>query len=212
MPEIAACGIPQRSVDGYVIPYFDIKGAPVQFYRVRLLNPNDGIKYRQSSKEANHIYFPKGFDIHGEDYVIITEGEKKAACAVKSGFKGCVAVSGVDSWRNRTLALPKDTKLESRPNTGQLLAKVPSGDSEQTVQMFESSTLAEGMQDLIDACVRFKKQVIIIYDSDEDGGCKLEVQRAAARLGYELRYRGLPLDHIRQLVLPSRGSKVGLDD
>src|SRR5690606_4019698 len=105
-----------RPPAGYVIPYYDIWGKPVQFYRVRLLewgSSEDQIKYKQPMQSMNHLYFPKGIVEAAKQagYVLITEGEKKAACAMKYGAP-CVAVTGVDSWRNRSLILPADTKLE----------------------------------------------------------------------------------------------------
>jgi len=72
---------------------------------------------------------------------------------------------------------------------------------------------AEGFTDLVDYLVRMDLEVIIVFDTDR-GGVKSQVQRAAAQLGYELRYRGLPISKVRQLVLPPavNEEKVGLDD
>src|SRR5690606_24420354 len=168
-------------------PYYDIWGKPVQFYRVRLLewgSSENQIKYKQPMQSMNHLYFPKGIVEAAKEagYVLITEGEKKAACAMKYGAP-CVAVTGVDSWRNRSLILPADTKLEQGKISGTITAKIPSG-LDNAVIVQDSGPLAVGMQDLIDICVKHGLEVIIVFDSDEMGGTKLEVQRAAAKLGY----------------------------
>lgn len=214
--EIAATGMPASRVpDGYVIPYFDFHGDPVQFYRVKVLEPTGGPKYRAMKEQPNHIYFPPGWaklmKQPEHQYVIITEGEKKAAAAVKAGFP-CVALSGVDNWRNRRITMPENTELKAVKSRGIIVAKIPAGDSNALV-MQDSGVVAVGFHDLIDYLVQKEMQAIIIFDTDK-GGLKTQVQRAAAALGYELRYRGLPITNVRQLILPpsKKGDKIGLDD
>lgn len=219
--EKQATGAPAQA-EGYVIPYYDIYGKPIPFYRVRLMRQEP--KYRQLADGGNHIYFPKGFwDLAQESpYIIFTEGEKKAANTVKNGFAACAA-GGVDSWSNRQIQLPKDAKL-SKGSGGKLLAKLPAG-AEIDNEMGE---LAAGMSDLIALLIRREVPLIIIYDSDMRGNVGFQVQSAAARLGYALRFRGVPAAHIRQFVItpppgyrPERdpedemegvGPKIGLDD
>lgn len=204
---------------GYVIPYYDIQGDAVKFYRIRILEVSGPtakhVKYKQPAESLNHIYYPPGFSelLKKKDtpkYVIITEGEKKAAKAVREGFL-CVAVSGVDSWKNRSIILPKDTTLETGKDTGTIRAKIPAG-LDNPISLMDSGPLAIGMADLIDTMVDRKMTAIIIFDSDKAGGVKMEVQRAAATLGYEFRYRGLALRDIRQIILPTNKTKMGLDD
>jgi len=204
-----------RTPDGYVIPYYDLEGERLPYYRIKLLEPTAGPKYRAMRDRPNHIYFPKGLRplmrMRRHDYMIITEGEKKAACAVRNGFP-CVALSGVDNWRNRQIVFPDTTKLTADKVRGVIKAKIPSGDSNSLV-LQESGVVAEGFNDLVDFLVRMEMGVIIVFDTDA-AGVKTPVQRSAAQLGYELRYRGLPIARIRQLVLPpsTTGQKVGLDD
>lgn len=218
--ELAATGSPSiggRAPEGYVIPYFGLDGKLLPYYRIRILElmGAQSVKYRAPKGGMNHIYFPP--DLPGlltKDAswkaIIITEGEKKAACAVAHGFP-CVAVSGVDCWRNRQISLPEDTILK-KGKDGSIHAKIPSGDSNASV-IEGGGTLAVGMEGLIEYILEHNMQVIIVYDSDQKG-LKPAVQRAAAQLGYELRYRGVPISRIRLMVLPGRsdGSKVGLDD
>lgn len=207
--ERQATGTPQN-VQGYVIPYFDIQGAPLKFYRVKLINWTP--KYRQVANQQNHIYFPPGFlkALNNSSCILILEGEKKAACAVKNGF-AAVAVSGVDSWRNRVVTIPKDSELGTHKN-GAIVAKLPAGSeaSEST------QSLAEGMFDLINLSVKTNKPIVIVFDAEKGGYQKREVQIAAASLGYELRYRGMPMHNIRSFILKAPSNtpldKVGFDD
>ncbi len=218
-PELAAVNIGSTHVKGYVIPYYSISGQPLPFYRIKLHDHHP--KYKQPKFSENHIYFPPNFqevlgrhliNTDGPHYVILAEGEKKAACATKHGFP-CIAFTGVDSWRTRTFTVPDESKMESSilGKTKQIRIRLPSVD----IDFIENLTLANGMKELIDLIIRRKLHVVIIYDTDTEQGIKPEVQRAAAVLGYELRFRGVPIDHIRQGILPSDTSgleKIGLDD
>lgn len=210
-PERVATVTP-HNVNGYVIPYFDITGKILPFYRVKLFDHDP--KYKQLKDTSNHIYFPKGFHEAAakSKYFIVTEGEKKAARATKLGFP-CVALGGVDSWRNRNITLPKDAELNQTEN--KIQAKLPSGGG---ITDDDYGNLATGFQEMIDYAISTKKHVIIVFDSDADLGVKPQVQRAAAALGFELRFRGVAFNHIRQVVLPPLSSsspkdpKAGLDD
>ena len=214
--EYSATGLQApRNPDGYVIPYFNMVGDLVPYYRIKVLEPTAGPKYRAMKDRPNHIYFPPGLArllrVKGHQFLLITEGEKKAAAAVKQGFP-CVGLSGVDNWRNRQIILPDSVELKAIKTQGVIQAKIPSGDNNDII-MQDSGVVAEGFGDLIDYLVRLDMEAIIVFDTDK-GGIKPQVQRAAAALGYELRYRGLPISHIRQLILPPMvgGDKVGLDD
>ncbi len=215
--EMSAVGmIGGENVDGYLLPYFDLKGDPVPYYRIRFLGTHAGKqKYRGPKDAGNHIYFPPGFAnlIFARDttYVLITEGEKKAASAVANGVP-CIGLGGVDNWRNRQLLFPEGCKMKPLPGRNMIQAKLPSGDSNDLV-FCETGTMAEGMAGFIDICVQRRLTVIIAFDTDEKG-VKMEVQRAATQLAYELRFRGIPIPKIRQMVLVpnKRGVKIGLDD
>lgn len=203
-PERASTNTATRT-DGYVIPYFTPNGAPLPFYRVKVLTPDleNGARYKQPRGTPNHIYFPPNFREVLQAWVkkhpdakalIITEGEKKAALACKMGFP-CVALGGVDSWRSRTIMLPKDTELSSKNKA--IAAKLPTA-----ADLDETATLALGFADLVDLTMQYKLVPTIIYDSDRLGTLKSDVQRAATMLAYELRYHGIPSSQIRQIVLP----------
>jgi hypothetical protein len=203
-PERAATNCATRT-DGYVIPYYTAAGEPLPFYRVKVLTPDleNGAKYKQPRNTANHIYFPPNFlptlqnwiKQHSDTRVlIITEGEKKAAMACKWGFPA-VALGGVDSWRSRTITLPKDTELTSKGKG--ISAKLPSA-----TDLNETATLATGFSSIVDLTTQYGLTPVIIYDSDKLGTLKSDVQRAATMLAYELRYHGISSNKIRQVVLP----------
>lgn len=196
-------------IQGYVIPYYTIEGKPASFYRVRLFDHDP--KYKQLKDSPNHVYFPKNFAKLAKDspYIIATEGEKKAALLCKLGFAAC-AFGGVDSWRNRQISIPVGSELAQ--STTKITAKLPAGEEVSENYM---SSLALGMQDLMDLVLRNSKQIVIVYDTDDALGCGTEVQSAAARFGFEMRFRGIRFDHIRQLVLPNlslKDGKTGIDD
>lgn len=209
-PERAATNTP-FTVQGYVIPYYDMHGQTVPFYRVRLFDFDP--KYKQPKETPSRLYFPKGFSelAREHNFVLFTEGEKKAQLAHKLGYPA-VSVGGVDAWRNRVVTLPGDSELSQSKN--RLNAKLPVGAE---VAEDSMSPLAQGMNDLIDYLVAQKKHLIIIYDTDLKEKVKPQVQRAAAILGYELRHRGVEFQKIRQLILPTHSvpegeNKIGLDD
>jgi len=195
------------------LPYFNIHGRVLPFYRVRLFEGDS--KYRQPKDSPNYIYFPKTFQVafkaQKERYIIITEGEKRAAAATKLGFPA-VALSGVDAWRSRTILVPGSAQLQ-QAHTKLAVRLPPNSEMEEDYE----SPLAIGMLELLDLCVARGVCVIVCFDTDNSaGGCTTEVQRAAATLGYELRFRGISFDRIRQLVLPHlpdvEVDKLGLDD
>lgn len=210
--ERAATATP-HSIQGYVIPYYDINGKLTSYYRAKLFDTDT--QYRQPTDSPSYIYYPKTFRIilGQKKYVIITEHEKRAAIATKHGFPA-IALGSVDGWQNRLLTISGDAAL-SKASATKLQVRLPAtGDVQEDYQ----AALAVGMIDLIDLITSKGLHVIIIYDSDSEEGPRTEVQRAAAALGFELRYRGIPFERIRQVVLPyeidpeSDLQRVGLDD
>jgi hypothetical protein len=197
------------NIRGYVIPYFDIQGKPIPFYRVKLLAST--IKYKQPPATPNHVYFPPNFSrlLPSARYILVTEGEKKAAACCKVGIP-CVALSGVDSWRNRTLSMPKSSSLVQGKD-GKVIARIPAGSELEE----KTDTVATGIEDIIQLALERKIPLIICFDEDLVKE-NTDVQTAAATFGYELRFRGVPAKHIRQLRLAKCGSyledKLGLDD
>lgn len=212
--ERAACAV-SPTTDGYVIPYFNIFGKPLSFYRVRLLGTSE-YKYKQLKGTPNHVYFPPDFQkaVKGKNYVIFTEGEKKAAACVKAGFPA-IAFGGVDSWRSKILLIPKDSEIGAYSYNKDLIGiKLPSSILPSAIAQ---EPISLGFEEVVNFCKETNRHVIIIYDSDESttvSSLKPDVQRAASELGFELRRRGLATQQIRQCILPriDDTGKTGLDD
>lgn len=209
--ELHACNL-STNVEGYVIPYFNLMGEIIPHYRIRIFDVED--RYRQVKGTANHVYFPKDFlkvwERNKFRYVIMTEGEKKAALACKLGIP-CIAFGGVDSWVNKTLVLPEGTEIAPYSRNKKMIgAKIPAANVEEII----TGVLAKGLDDLIDQGIKYKTTFFIVFDTDSSLGIKPAVQRSSAKLGYEFRYKGVPIKNIKQMVLPNLVglNKTGLDD
>ena len=99
---------------GYLIPYYDVYGKKTDYYRVRYTEEVKGafgaskkkpLRYTGPRNELPRFYFPTRVDWQAlnEDAtepLIITEGEKKAEKACKSGLP-CFSVPGVWAWRSK---------------------------------------------------------------------------------------------------------------
>lgn len=119
--------------DGFVIPYFDTNGNKTEFYRVRyLVDTKTGFakltnkksqRYAQAPGTLNEVYMSPMMQWskvveNTEIPIIITEGELKAACAVKMGIP-CVGLGGVWCFKSNAHnmdVLPwfKETKMKKR--------------------------------------------------------------------------------------------------
>jgi len=228
--ELAAVGIrphmylesPGVGTPGYVVPYYDMTGSRVPFYRVKLFRPlPKGAKYLQPANTGSWVYFPRKFaellrvTLEGKSNsclngyqpcLIICEGEKKAAKAVQEGFL-CAGLGGVYNWRTKLIELPGDTKLFK---TGDVIMARLEGAFSSIPTSDKRAVLASGLPALIQLAIERDLNIVIAFDTDlpiNNG-----VQRAAAELGFELRTQGVSIERIRQLSLPMNGSKVGLDD
>lgn len=232
-PEIVACKIGMvlsqgLTSPGYVIPYYGIDGKRQPFYRVRVFNPlPGGAKYLQPPDSPTYIYYPRQFSeqlqklqegklprakLNGfQPYVIITEGEKKAAKAAKEGFLA-IGLGGVYNWKSRTLTLPGNVKIERDENKDLIRLKLPNLTDEQgdNYETITQNKWAIGFQEVVELVRQNDWNIVIVYDSDYPE--KPQVQKAAATLAFELRSAGIPINRIRQLKLPVKGEKVALDD
>ena len=207
-PERSVLSLP-ASVQGYVIPYFKSDGTRLPFYRVRLFDQNP--KYKQPKNTSNYIYYPPNFQhllkltLAEKDpkkrVIILTEGEKKAAAAAKLGYPA-VGVTGVDSWKNKTLKLPDGAELIPGSKDSSVVVKLKDTAAMQDLQDTEHAKGFDGLVHIL-SDRRNAITLMIMYDTDEMG-VKYEVQRAAAALGYELRHFGIPTERIRQAFLPNR--------
>lgn len=109
--------LPQMGAGGFKIPYFDINGKPIDFYRFRYLYQYTGfaklvggkgkkeLRYAQPSGSTTRIYLPPQIDwkAAGEDTqasIIITEGEVKAAMAAELGLY-VIGLGGVTAYSDK---------------------------------------------------------------------------------------------------------------
>ncbi len=148
---------------GYVIPYFHRDGSLTRSFNCRLHKgilrdksdpQGKRIKYCKPANTENLIYFPPGFDqVYARSkYVLVTEGEKKAAKAVQEGFP-CVAIGGVWNWFDNERRHVE--KLEG----------------------LKISYRTRPLQDLLDMAM--ERKVLLIFDSDAQENDQV---RAALRM------------------------------
>lgn len=100
----------------YKIPYFDATGRVLPYYRLRFLEAvsdlKDGkiIRYWQPPKSPPHVYLPPQADwaavLNSRQDIMLTEGEKKAACATKLLKVPCIGLGGVWSFGSKRLREP----------------------------------------------------------------------------------------------------------
>ncbi len=111
--------------------------------------------------------------------------------------------------------IPKDVQtVKVQGNTGKeskIGIRLPSGTSE--LDDVTQTTYAEGFEKLVDYVVAKKLHVVIAFDSDGNNKANFSVQRAAASLAFELRFRGVPYKKINQFIIPNdTEEKMGYDD
>lgn len=167
------------------IPYFDLKGKPTSFFRVRYLEPLPGFagaalkpqRYAQAPGTTNEVYYPPLLDQSWEEIakdasipICITEGELKSACGCAMGIP-VLGLGGVDVWRSSKKGLV-------------LLPSLAAFDWD-------------------------KRSVTIIFDSD--AASNPNVVRAQRQLAQELLARGAA-PTIAALPARADGGKQGLDD
>lgn len=135
-------GIKELTSGGYCIPYLGITDQTRQDYlRWRLREPIREMRYVSGRGDDTQLYIPPAFAaLPPSDFLVITEGEKKAAKAVQEGIP-CVGVQGVWSWADPDRRAAD--KMHGEPV------------SEETIPLSELVTL-----------VRNFKQVLVLGDSD----------------------------------------------
>jgi len=100
---------------GFIIPYFDLKGSPTQFWRYRYLEDTrvgtfatqteeKPLRYAQPGKSINELYLPplvSWNDVakNSSQPIVITEGELKSACATAFTKYPTVGLGGVWCFR-----------------------------------------------------------------------------------------------------------------
>ena len=102
--------------DGYKIIYPDLmQNVKTEYFNKRLQNPTSGSKYIKPKGQSSRLFRPLGLDLsslyNSDDWLIITEGEKKAIKAVQEGFN-CIALSGVWCWKQNPQNSDSDSEIE----------------------------------------------------------------------------------------------------
>ncbi len=116
-----------QAVGALFLPYFDAKGKPTRFYRLRYLEQLAGFagalkkpqRYAQAPDTLNEVYLPPllgkrtwaDVQADAKTTVYVTEGELKAACATAHGLP-CLGLGGVDVWRSAKKRLAMLPQLE----------------------------------------------------------------------------------------------------
>jgi hypothetical protein len=116
---------------GFQIPYFDLRGRPTSFWRIRYLEDTltgfdklagkRALRYVQPEDSNSEVYLPPlidwaAFARDANRPLVITEGELKSACATHHGIPA-VGLGGVWSFmskRNNTALLPQLEELQLR--------------------------------------------------------------------------------------------------
>lgn len=182
--EAAALKLPAAAA-GFRIPYFDLRGQPTKFYRVRYVQDTrrgferttgkKPLRYAQPTASVTEVYLPPLVDweaLAGNPAVplIITEGELKAACATAHGLP-TIGLGGV--WS------------------------------------FQSARNGESMLPIFDTFALQGRPVYIVFDSD--AVTNPMVVAAELRLARRLTERGAHV-YIGRLTASEELNKVGLDD
>ena len=177
---------------GYSIPYRNGAGKVVatryrMFWAAEDLAADPKMpKYLSHTGADTFLYVPAGFpDVYAaSDYLIVTEGEKKAAKAVQEGYP-CVAIAGIDMWADSAARkVEKDNHLD----------------------MSYATRLLDDLQRLADA-----RKVIILFDSDAEK--KFQIQASRRRLKDALLFQAALWCRQMPMPLPEDGDKKwGLDD
>lgn len=171
---------------GYAIPYVDLQGQtlPPRYRMFWTIPAKDQPKYLSAHNQDAQLYIPPNFEAVSarHDYILITEGEKKAAKAVQEGIP-CVALAGVHMW-----AEPAARKIDKMMGRGM-------------------SHLTKPLQALAELS---GKKLIIVYDSDSASNS--QVHSARYILKDALLYHCAKWVRVVDLLAPDDTKKWGLDD
>ena len=175
---------------GFKIPYFNLKGKELPFFRFRYTqvkpskgflsvaeDPEKPLRYSQPKGSECHVYFPPLIPGDWEEVsqnatvsVCITEGELKAACGCAQGIP-TMGLGGVFNWR--------------------------------------SARLQQSLVPVLECWMWAGRKVYLCFDSDS--ATNPMVRQAAARLAIVLLNRGAVVHEIELPPGPER-SKQGMDD
>ena len=107
-------GYIQIENDGYKIIYPELyQNIPTEYFNKRLKDCSNSKKYIKPKGMTSRLFRPINLDLNliQDDWLILTEGEKKAIKAVEEGFK-CIALSGVWCWKCKPQSEDEDIETQ----------------------------------------------------------------------------------------------------
>ena len=161
---------------------------PTEYYNLRYKNPV-GSKYIKPKDVCSRLFRPLALSpniiSNRNEYVIITEGEKKAIKAVQEGFN-CIALAGVWAWKQK----PKEN--DDNKDTDDIDTDNSSSDIIPDISSFDFTN----------------KVIYLCYDNDM--WIKPQVKQALYRFSAYLIAEKKAI--VRIIKLPECTEKLGLDD
>jgi len=163
------------AVPSYEIPYFSIDGKRTGYSRLKILSePKSfgkakkkfGAKYLQRPNSAPHLYIPPNFTWKkAYERLVITEGEKKAICACEHGI-ACVALGGVDSFKQTKKGVFLLSEFDSLKIPDVLLEIGYDSD------LSSNENVLAAMNKLAAEMTKYRPKSIhfVMLDADEEGG------------------------------------------
>ena len=159
----------------YVIPYYGPQGEDLKYHRWKLFSLTDediGIKYAQDEKTIPRLYLPplmdwEKFCADPSQRLIITEGEKKAACATLMGLP-CISVGGVWSFKSKKWNLSKIPDFEWFDWKGREVEVCYDGD------MYKNENVAKALDALVGLLSKLGARIFIRRLPTMDGISKLD--------------------------------------
>lgn len=107
-------GYIQIENDGYKIIYPELyQNIPTEYFNKRLKDCSNGKKYIKPKGMTSRLFRPINLDLNliQDEWLILTEGEKKAIKAVQEGFN-CIALSGVWCWKCTPPSDDEDVEIQ----------------------------------------------------------------------------------------------------
>lgn len=196
----------------YMLPHFDVHGAELTFKRWKIIPTGNPLKlkYYQEEKTIPHIYLPPLLDWariaeDTEQRIVITEGEKKAACACLHGLP-TIGLGGVwmhksskfglsmlpdfdwFKWEGRAVEVCYDSDLADNDEVRKALGDLSSSLRSRGARVYTRlmPALSGSKTGLDDFFVHYGKRALAEYEKlvlREDGGSR-ELNELNAQLFY----------------------------
>lgn len=184
----------------YQLPYFALDGTPLKFFRWKLVYTGDQqkLKYLQDEKSIAHLYLPPFVSWakiarDTDQRIVITEGEKKAACATMRGLP-TIGLGGVwmhkakkfglemlrdfdwFRWEGRTVEICYDSDFTEKEDVQHALGSLSAALRQRGARVYvRLLPNVGGIGKLDDFMVRHGRDALREYealDCKEDGGSR----------------------------------------